>query len=328
MVTAFSPLSGPVGTSVAISGFNFDPVPTNNIVYAGAVRATVSTATPTSLNITIPVGATYDPISVTTANLTGFSSQPFLVTFTGGGSGFVAGSFASKVNYTTGANPQSVYSSDFDGDGKPDIAVVNANANILSIHRNTGSSGTISLETKLDLGTGVFPLSVCAGDVDGDGKPDIVVANYNSNTVSIFKNSSTIGTLSFAARLDFPVGSKPAYIGIADLDLDGKSDLAVANSISNTVSFVKNISTIGNISFAPKVDFATNTDPENIVLRDFDGDQITDMAVVNAGSNNVSVFRNTTTGNILSFASTWIFLRVMPRTPFQLPTWTETGSQI
>ncbi|MEO7308954.1 MAG: FG-GAP-like repeat-containing protein [Chitinophagaceae bacterium] len=301
-IISFSPISGPIGTTVTLAGNNFDPTPSNNIVYLGAVRAVVSAATSTSLTITVPIGTTYQPISVTTANLTGYSNYPFTVTFTGAGPGFVAGSFASGINIATGADPEGICSSDFDGDGKPDIAVANAVGNTISVHRNTGSSGNISLGPKLDLASGTFPICVNAGDIDGDGKPDILIANLNANTVSVFRNISTIGILSFAARLDLPVGVSPTFIAIGDLDLDGKPDLVVTNGGSNTVSFLKNTTSAGSISFAPKIDFATNTDPENVVLCDMDGDMIADMAVLNSVSKNVSVFRNTTVGNAISFA--------------------------
>jgi len=69
-ITSFSPASGPVGTVVTISGSNFNPTASQDIVYFGAVRAVVSAATGTSLTATVPIGATYQPITVTTNNLT------------------------------------------------------------------------------------------------------------------------------------------------------------------------------------------------------------------------------------------------------------------
>src|SRR5687768_9922173 len=78
VINSFSPASGPVGTIVTLSGANFSPVASNNIVYFGAVKATVIDATNTSITVSTPVGATYQPISVTTNNLTGYSKNPFI----------------------------------------------------------------------------------------------------------------------------------------------------------------------------------------------------------------------------------------------------------
>ncbi len=99
------------------------------------------------------------------------------------------------------------------------------------------------------------------GDIDGDGKPDLVVANFTSNTVSVFRNTSTSGSIttgSFAAKVDFTTGTNPVSIAIGDIDGDGKPDLVVTNNGSNSVSVFRNTSTSGSIttgSFAARVDF-------------------------------------------------------------------------
>ena len=67
---------------------------------------------------------------------------------------------------------------------------------------------------KVDFTTGTMPSSVAIGDVDGDGKPDLVIANSSSNTISVFRNTSTSGSISassFAAKVDFATGSYSHY---------------------------------------------------------------------------------------------------------------------
>src|SRR6516162_1479010 len=83
-ITSATPLSGPVGSTVTITGLNFRSNATDNIVYFGAVRGQVTSASATTLTVPIPAGATFSPITVTTPDrLTAWSPKPFLPSFGG-----------------------------------------------------------------------------------------------------------------------------------------------------------------------------------------------------------------------------------------------------
>ena len=75
------------------------------------------------------------------------------------------------------------------------------------------------------------PVSVAAADVNGDGKPDLIVANEGDNTVSVLLNTTAPGatTPSFAAQQTFATGSQPESVAVADVNGDGQPDLIVAN---------------------------------------------------------------------------------------------------
>ncbi|MFM7486515.1 MAG: FG-GAP-like repeat-containing protein, partial [Cytophagales bacterium] len=201
--------------------------------------------------------------------------------------------FSTQVDFTTDYAPWSVANGDLDGDGKVDLAVANgSSSNTVSVFNNTGSSGTVSFATKVDFTTGVGPVSLAIGDLDGDGKPDLTVANYGSNTVSVFRNTGSSGTVSYATKVDVATGSLPRSVAIGDLDGDGKPDLAVANEGSDSVSVLRNTGSRGTVSFAAKVDFTTGADPRSVAIGDLDGDGKPDLAVANLSSNTVSVIRN------------------------------------
>ena len=82
---------------------------------------------------------------------------------------------------------------DFDGDGKPDLAVANALSDNVSVLLGNGDG---SFQAAKNFGAGSYPVSVAVGDFNGDGKPDLAVANsaYNSgsNNVSVLINNTPI----------------------------------------------------------------------------------------------------------------------------------------
>jgi hypothetical protein len=124
---------------------------------------------------------------------------------------------------------------------------------------------------------------VAIGNLNGDGKPDLVVANLNSITVSVLLGN---GDGTFGTRTDFATGSNPLSVAIGDLNGDGKSDLATASRYSNSVSVLLGN---GNGTFGVKTDFATGTQPYCAAIGDLDGDGNSDLAVANYSSNTVSV---------------------------------------
>lgn len=212
-------------------------------------------------------------------------------------------SYAANVDLATGTSPIFVAVGDLDGDGKPDLAVVNQNSFTVSVFRNASSSGTISYEPKVDFATGPDPFSIAIRDLDGDGRADLAVANRgaSSNTVSVLRNTGSSGTISYAAKVDFTTGTDPNSVAIGDLDGDGKADLAVTNENGNSVSVFRNTSSSGTISFASKVDFATGTDPISVAIGDLDGDGKADLAAANFTTRTFSVLRNTGSNGTVSF---------------------------
>lgn len=312
-ISSFSPASGPIGTTVTINGTNFSTTTSNNIVYFGATRASVNSATSTSLNVTVPVGATYQYITVQVSGLTAFSAKPFVVTFaSGGGYNFGSGSFASRVFFATGNYPVFVAAGDLDGDGKTDLVVANNYAATISVLRNTSSGTTVSFATKIDYTSGNYPEGIAIGDLNGDGKPDLIVANNSSSTISVYRNLSTSGTISFAAKVDYACGLSPKRVVTGDFDLDGKPDVAVSGYGSGQVTVFRNTSAAGVISFATRIDFVVS-DAWGMAIGDLDADGRPDLAVTDRYNQNVAMLRDTTTTGAISFdGSGWSFTGSQP----------------
>jgi hypothetical protein len=209
-------------------------------------------------------------------------------------------SFATQATFATGSNPISVAVADINGDGLPDLIVANISSNTVSVLLNTTTPGasTPSFATQATFVTGNEPESIAVADINGDGLPDLIVANGSSHTVSVLLNTTSPGasTPSFAGQQTFVVGLVPVSVAAADLNGDGKPDLIVANQIDNTVSVLLNTTTPGSgtASFAAHHDFATGTLPNSVVVADVNGDGKPDVIVANISSNTVSVLLNTT----------------------------------
>jgi hypothetical protein len=297
VITGFTPNSGPAGSSVIISGSGFNTVQANNIVYFGAVRATVTACTNTLIAVTVPGGATNQYISVTdvSSGLTGYSSRPFVTTFNCGGR-IETSSFAVIPDFQPATSIQSVDIGDLDNDGKPDIAIINYYANVVSLYLNVSTGSDVALGPKVDCTTGINPSAIFIADIDGDGKLDLAVCNKNSNTISIFRNTSTVGNISFAAKADYVTGENPCDISVSDFNGDGKPDIAVTCLGASTVGFIsvhKNTGMKGSISFAPKIDFVAGNGTQSIATGDIDVDGKPDIVATNLASNTISVIKNT-----------------------------------
>lgn len=132
-VSSISPSAGYPGSTVQITGTGFNSTPGNDIVYFGATRAVVNSASTTSLSVTVPVGATYMPVTVNNAanGLMAYSVQSFLPDYDN--SAYIPGtvSFDPKVDFIDplySSQPSGVCLSDIDGDGKADMVVTGYNS--------------------------------------------------------------------------------------------------------------------------------------------------------------------------------------------------------
>jgi hypothetical protein len=206
-----------------------------------------------------------------------------------------SGSFAPAVTYPAGSAPASIVAADFNGDTKPDLAVSNVNdllsPGTVNVLLNTGS-GSFAPATSFASG-GFAPFSIASADINGDTKPDLIVANLFDNNVGVLLNN---GSGSFAPAVLYPSGGAgPRIVASGDFNGDGRADLVVANQSSNNVGVLLNN---GSGGFAPVVTYSTGgNQPVSVTTGDFNGDNKPDLTTANISSDNIGVLLNNGSGS-------------------------------
>src|ERR1043166_2602830 len=132
-------------------------------------------------------------------------------------------SFNTPPIYAIGTNTdvRSMTSADFDGDGRPDIAIAEDNSSTVTVLTKVAANIPAESHT---YNVGTHPVSIAAGDFNGDGKQDIATANNTSFDVTLLLND---GTGAFFSGGNFYVGSGTQVIASGDFNNDGKADVAV-----------------------------------------------------------------------------------------------------
>jgi hypothetical protein len=177
-----------------------------------------------------------------------------------------------------------------------------------------GPIGPSSFAPPFNLNTPAGPFQVVIADLDGDGKPDLIVSDAQAGEVTIFQNLSTNGVInagSFAAPVNLPLYSTPVSgvpyaLAVADLDGDGRLDIIVSDGYSSVVSIFRNISSPGVIttnSFAAWINLPG--DPGNkisgIAIQDLDGDGLPDIVTADSANQTIFIYKNISTNGSIAF---------------------------
>jgi hypothetical protein len=202
------------------------------------------------------------------------------------------GSFGAIADFGGNGDARSPVIADFNGDGKLDVAVAIDNEVGADFHTGTRISvllgdGTGRFGGATNFTVGIGPLAMDGGDLNGDGKIDLVVANSTSNTISVLLGN---GLGSFGTATNSALQGFPNSVRLGDLNGDGKLDLVVSSNASGTVSVLLGN---GDGTFSLPTAFAVGTAPVSVVLGDFNGDGRTDIATANFNSGDVSILLNT-----------------------------------
>jgi hypothetical protein len=204
-----------------------------------------------------------------------------------------SGTFNNGAMYATGNSgqlPDDIITTDVNGDGRLDLAMVNPADNDVAILLGNGDGTFASTTTVSNVASG--PVAVATADFNGDGKLDAVAVSATDNSVCVLLGNGD-GTFQSPVNCNNPVGANPQDVAVGDFNGDQHPDLAVVNETDGTVSVLLNN---GDGTFANAVTYPVGQSPLGVAVGDFNGDGLPDLAVANYGDATVSVLLNSGNG--------------------------------
>jgi hypothetical protein len=213
--------------------------------------------------------------------------------------------------FETGSGPSAVAVGDFNGDGRPDAAVVNRTASTVTVLRNEGH-GTfarfIHEEAPVpDITVGASPAAIVVGEFNGDGNLDFATVSPSTDSITVEWGKGD-GTFEEGFKVEnvAPTGERPTALVAGDFVGGSELDLATANETINTPG-----TDHGSISvlegeafggFEPPTTIPSNAtgtqSPRSIVAADFNGDGNLDLATGNANQGNTGSSPTSPSGTI------------------------------
>ena len=219
------------------------------------------------------------------------------------------GSFYHSTSYYTGrkSNPIFITIADFNNDNILDITVVNNGTDKIMLYFGHGD-GTFANPKKYSTGPRSSPCAIDVGNFKGDNKLGVAIANEQNNNIKIFSSETT---QTFASETTFltsessssigmsfisiDIDSFPVSLAVGDFNNDDQLDIVVALLLTSSVAVLLGKT---NGRFSPPTVYSTGdgSEPQSVIVADFNSDSQLDIAVTSHGTNNVAVFLGYGTG--------------------------------
>ena len=212
-----------------------------------------------------------------------------------------------------GSGPAEVATGDFNGDGRPDLVMANngsGSVGVLLAQPAPAAAGTFApTPATYALPSSAGPYGVAVGDLNNDGRPDIVVANSGSNNISVLLNSPTApGTFPATATSYNTGGSFIIGVALADFNGDGRLDIVSNNYFQGLISVLINSAVAPGTFPNARTYSSGGTQPACVAVGDFNADGRPDIVTSNNGSGTIGVLLNSATipGTFPAAATTYL----------------------
>ena len=198
----------------------------------------------------------------------------------GDGTGGFAPASPARLAVPSRPHPHGVAAGDFDGDRHLDVAIESWQEDTVLIFKGNGKVGFSMQPTRLAVGRTPY-WKLRAGDLNGDGRADLVTTNTGGSSVSLSCAPEPVAT----ARVPFAVA-------IGDVNGDRRPDLAVAHRSGGPDRSLDGLTVLlgnGNCAFDAASPLQAGLSPTAIAIGDINGDGIGDIAAANMQGDNVTV---------------------------------------
>lgn len=191
------------------------------------------------------------------------------------------------TNISVSGEPAAVLFADLNKDSRDDAVMTQYGAQSIAVLLAASSGGTLVTPPNVS-GVGLRPIGLAAAEVTGDSNLDVVVANFDGNSLSVLRGQ---GDGSFSSVSTVAAAEKPTAVAVADMNNDSKPDLIVCNSGRNQVWILLGR---GDGTFDPPQKLITGAQPWAMVVGNLNRDSKPDVAVTNLVDGTVSIFINRT----------------------------------
>lgn len=226
-----------------------------------------------------------------------------------------AGGFGPLQNYSVSVAPTGITAGDFNNDGRVDLAVAAIGPPGRAAVLLQQANGTFGPSRSTAVGDTPIGIATIQADCDANGYEDLIVSNLESDTISVLRSLGNGMFESMQTIQPNDAGGGPLGLAVGDFNRDGISDFAVSNTVTPGSTASVRIFTGSCSASAPYALTASSRAGElvsAIVARDFTGDGLVDLGVVNQTANAMRVLAGLGNGMFGTRAGTAVSVSRMP----------------